>query len=58
MTQATKTALSEYVERQAAFGQLLVDIIQSSDPALATAANEVTAKADDATDAILNEPVE
>jgi hypothetical protein len=58
LTQATKTALSEYVERQAAFGQLLVDIIQSNDPALATAANEVTAKANAATDAILSEPVD
>lgn len=55
----TIAALREYIERQAAFGQLLVDVLNNmgnTDGAIATAANEVTDKADNATDALANEP--
>ena len=57
MTQATIDALRAYIERQAALGQILVDKFPD-DPDFATAANQITALADDATDALAVEPVE
>ena len=57
LTQATITALSAYIERQAALGQLLADKFPN-DPDVGTIANQITALADDATDAILSEPVQ
>ena len=57
MTQATIDALRAYIERQAALGQILADKFPD-DPGFATAANQITALADDATDALAAEPVE